>query len=87
MEKNRVIIAGPLAIAGITLVLVIRLSVNCQPSGNSVFFSGIKQPMKVVVASPLTRKAFDIEGDEIPIGSLLQEIPDLTKILEKGLPT
>ena len=79
------IIAGPLAIAGITLVLVIRLSINCQPGGSGIFFSGIKQPMKVVVASPLTKKAFDMEGDEIPMGSLLQEVPDLAEMLEKGL--
>jgi hypothetical protein len=87
MEKKKVIIAGPMAIDGITLILVIKLSVNCQPGGSGVFFSGIKQPINVVVASPLTKKAFDIEGDEIPIGPLLQEVPDLAEILEKGLPT
>jgi len=83
MEKKKVIVAGPVAIAGITLILVIRLSLNCQPTGSSIFFSGIKQPVNVVVTSPSIKKAFDIEGGEIPIGPLLQEVPDLGRILEK----
>ena len=84
MEKKKVIIAGPMAIAGITLILVIKLSLNCQPAGSSIFFSGIKQPVNVVVASPSTKKAFDVNGDEIPIGLLLQEVPDLAGMLEKA---
>jgi hypothetical protein len=84
MEKKKVIIAGPMAIAGITLILVIKLSLNCQPAGSSIFFSGIKQPINVVVASPSTKKAFDVNGDEIPIGLLLQEVPDLAGMLEKA---
>jgi hypothetical protein len=83
MEKKTVVIAGPMAIAGITLILVIKLSLNCQPGGSNIFLSGIKQPVNVVVASPLAKKAFDIEGDEIPIGQLLKEVPDLAGILEK----
>ena len=78
------IIAGPVAIAGITLILVIKLSLNCQPSGSNIFFSGIKQPINVVVVSPSTKKAFDIKGDEIPMGPLLQEVPDLAWMLEKA---
>ena len=78
------IIAGPMAIAEITLILVIKLSLNCQPAGSSIFFSGIKQPVNVVVASPSTKKAFDVNGDEIPIGLLLQEVPDLAGMLEKA---
>ncbi|MGD0352593.1 MAG: hypothetical protein ABSB38_03765 [Dehalococcoidia bacterium] len=84
MEKKKVIIAGPMAIAEITLILVIKLSLNCQPAGSSIFFSGIKQPVNVVVASPSTKKAFDVNGDEIPIGLLLQEVPDLAGMLEKA---
>ncbi len=84
MEKKKVIIAGPMALAGITLILVIKLSLNCQPAGNSIFLSGMKQPVNVVVASPSTKKAFNIEGEEIPIGTVLQEVPDLAWMLEKA---
>ena len=84
MEKKKITISSPVAIAGITLILVIKLSLNCQPSGSGVFFSGLKQPVSIVVASPSTKKAFDIKGDEIPIGPLLQEVPDLAGMLEKA---
>jgi uncharacterized spore protein YtfJ len=84
MEKKKITISSPVAIAGITLILVIKLSLNCQSGGSNIFFSGLKQPVNVVVASPSTKKAFNIDGDEIPIGPLLQEVPDLAGMLEKA---
>jgi len=84
MEKEKVVIAVPMAIAGITLILVIKLSLNCQGAGSNIFFSSIKQPINVVVASPSTKKAFNIDGDEIPISPLLHEVPDLARMLEKA---
>ena len=81
MEKKKVIIAGPMAIAGISLILVVKESVNCQPAGGSLFFSGLKQPVNLVVNSKSGRKAFDIGGNEVPIGKLLEEAPDLADAL------
>ncbi len=83
MEKKRVIIGGPIAIAGMTLILVTRLSFSCQPSGGGIFFSGTKQPVKVVVASPSAKQAFKVGGGEIPLDKLLQEVPGLAEVLEK----
>jgi hypothetical protein len=82
MEKKKVIIAGPMAIAGITLILVIKLSVNCQPAGNNIIFSGVKQPVSLVVASSASKKAFNLDGDEVPISTLLEETPGLAGMLE-----
>jgi hypothetical protein len=84
MEGKKITVSSPVAIAGITLILVIKLSLNCQGAGSNIFFSGHKQPVNVVVASPSMKKAFNIDGDEIPIGSLLQEVPDLAGMLEKA---
>jgi hypothetical protein len=84
MEKKKITIHSPVAIAGITLILVIKLSLNCQGAGSNIFLSGIKQPINVVVAAPSTKKAFNIDGDEIPIDPLLQEVPDLAGMLEKA---
>jgi hypothetical protein len=83
MEKKRVIIGSPVAIAGITLILVTKLSLSCQPSGSSIFFFGLKQPVSLVMASPSTKKAFDITGKEIPLDQLILEAPGLAGILEK----
>lgn len=75
-------ISGPMAIAGITLILVIKLSVNCQPAGNNIVFSGVKQPVSLVVKSPWANKAFNLDGDEVPISTLIEETPGLASMLE-----
>jgi hypothetical protein len=82
MEKKKVMISGPMAIAGITLILVIKLSVNCQPAGNNIVFSGVKQPVSLVVKSPWTNKAFNLDGKEVPLSKILEETPGLAGILE-----
>jgi uncharacterized spore protein YtfJ len=82
MEKKRVIISSPVAIAGTTLIPVIQSSLNCQSSGNTIFFSGIKQPVSIVVASPAVKKAFEVTGKEIPLDQLIQEVPGLVRMLE-----
>lgn len=84
MEKKKITIVGPVAIAGINLILVTRLSLHCQPSGSSIFFSGIKQPISIVVASPSAKMAFDINGKEIPLDQLIQEAPSLAEVLERA---
>jgi hypothetical protein len=81
MEKKKVMISGPMVIAGITLILVIKLSVNCQPAGNNIVFSGVKQPVSLVVKSPWINKAFNLDGDEVPISTLIEETPGLASML------
>jgi uncharacterized spore protein YtfJ len=84
MEKKRVIISSPITIDGTTLIPLVKSSLNCQSSGNTIFFSGIKQPVSIVVASPSAKKAFEITGNEIPVDQLIQEVPDLVRILESA---
>ncbi|MBN2462124.1 MAG: hypothetical protein JXB43_00820 [Dehalococcoidia bacterium] len=84
MEKKRVIISSPITIDGTTLIPVVKSSLNCQSSGNTIFFSGIKQPVSIVVASPSAKKAFEITGKEIPLDQLIQEVPDLVRILKSA---
>jgi hypothetical protein len=84
MEKKRVIIGSPVAVAGITLILVTKLSLSCQPNGSIIFFFGLKEPLSFVVASPSTKKAFEITGKEIPLNQLIQEVPGLAGMLEKA---
>jgi hypothetical protein len=84
MEKKSVTISSPVAIAGTTLILITKLSFNCQPGGSNIFFSGVKQPVGIVVASPSTKKAFEITGKEIPLNQIIQETPGLAGILERA---
>ena len=84
METERVIIGDPVAIAGTTVVPVVKLSFNCQPSCGGIFFSGVKKPVSIVVTSPSTKKAFDVNGKEISLDQLIQEAPDLAEVLKRA---
>ena len=77
-------ISGPIAIAGISLILVVKLSVNCQPMGSGMFFSGTKQPINLVINSEFGRKAFDIRGAEVQVSTLVEQAPDLAVLLGKS---
>jgi hypothetical protein len=82
MEKKSVAVTGPIAIAGISLILVTRLSASCQSSGGNIFFSGIKQPVRIVVASPHAKQAFDARGGKVSLDELVREFPHLAGALE-----
>ncbi|MBN2463936.1 MAG: hypothetical protein JXB43_10110 [Dehalococcoidia bacterium] len=84
METERVTVGDPVAIAGTTVIPVVKLSFNCQPSCGGIFFSGVKKPVSVVVTSPSTKKAFDVTGEEISLDQLIQEAPGLAEVLERA---
>jgi len=84
MEKERVTIGDPVAIAGTILIPVVKLSSKCQLACGGIFFSGVKQPVSIVAASSAVKKAFDITGDEISLDQLMQEAPGLAEILEQA---
>jgi uncharacterized spore protein YtfJ len=84
MEKKIVISGSPIATAGITLILITKLSLSCQPNGSSIFFFGLKEPVSFVVMSPSAKRAFEITGKEIPLDQLIQEIPALASMLERA---
>jgi hypothetical protein len=60
MERKEVAIENPVAVAGVTLIPVTRVSLNCQRGGYGISFFGVKQPISVVVASPSAKRAFRI---------------------------
>ena len=83
MEAKEVeIIDNPVAVAGVTLIPVAKVSIGCWPGKRSISFSGVKQPIIVVIASPSTRKAFRITGEEVPLDQLAQEVPRIKEILD-----
>ena len=82
MEKEEIRIEAPFAIAGVTLVLIVKTSLNCWQSKRSLSFFGTKQPVSVVVVSPQARRAFRINGEEVPLDQLTKEVPGLKEILE-----
>ena len=81
MEKKEVAVESPVTVSGLTLVPVVEVSVNCAHTGQVTSFSGMKQPVAVVVVSPSLKKAFRISGEEVSIEQLVQEAPALEETL------
>ena len=77
----------PLTANGVTLIPVTKLSLNCQRIGNSISFFAVKEPTSVVVLSQATRRAFNITGEEISLGQLVQDAPSIEELMERHQPT
>ena len=82
MEKKEVGIGNPVAVAGVTLIPVLQVSVSYWRGGNGISFMGVKQPVSIVVVSPSAKKAFRVTGEEVSLNQLIQEVPDVKGILE-----
>lgn len=82
MEKKEVEIGNPVTVAGVTLIPVIKVSLNYWRSNGSVSFFGVKQPIGLVVVSSSARRAFRITGEEVPLDQLIQEVPRIKEVLE-----
>lgn len=83
MEKKEVGTESPLAVAGVTLIPVARISLNYRHGNSGISFFGVKQPVAVVVVSGSTKRAFWTTGEEVPLDQLIQELPDIKEILDR----
>ena len=82
MEKEEISIEAPFAVAGVTLVPIVKASLNSWHSKGRLSFFGIKQPISVVVISPQAKRAFRIDGEEVSLDQLTEEVPGIKEILE-----
>ena len=82
MEKEKVELENPVAVAGITLVPVTKVSLNYWSNRGGLSCFGVKQPVGVVVVSPSAKRAFRITGEEISLDQLIAEIPGIKEVLE-----
>jgi len=83
MEKKEVIIESPVAVAGITLVPVTKLSLNYWRGKRGFSCFNIKQPVGVVVISPSAKRAFRITGEEVSLDQLITEAHGIKEALEE----
>ena len=81
MEKEEIRIEAPFAVAGVTLVPVVKAWLNCWQSKGRLSFFGTKQPVSVVVISAQAKRAFRISGEEISLDQLTEEVPGIKEIL------
>ena len=72
---------------GVTLIPVTKLSLNCQRIGNSISFFAVKEPTSVVVVSQAAIRVFNITGEEVSLGQLVQDAPSIEELMERYQPT
>jgi len=82
MEKEEITIEAPVAVAGATLIPIVKTSLNSWHRKGRLSFFGTKQPVSVVVVSPKARRAFRINGEEVSLDQLTKEVPSLKEVLE-----
>lgn len=86
MTKNVLGIENPVSVNGLTIIPVVKLSLNYSfAAGISVFST--KQPIAAVIVSPSQKRAFRVTGEEIPLEQLIKEIPGIKETLEKIQPS
>lgn len=82
MKEKEIEIGSPVTVAGVTLIPVIKVSLNYWRRNGSLSFFAVKQPIGMVVVSPSGKRAFRITGEEVPLDQFIQEVPGMKEVLE-----
>jgi uncharacterized spore protein YtfJ len=82
MKEKEIEIGSPVTVAGVTLIPVIKVSLNYWRRNGSLSFFGVKQPIGMVVVSPSGKRALRITGQEVPLDQFIQEVPGMKEVLE-----
>ena len=81
MEEKKIVAGAAVTIDGVTLIPVVRVSLNCWRVKGGVVSFGVKHPVGVVVVSSSTSRTFRISGEEVPLAQFTQEFPDVGEIV------
>jgi len=73
MEKKEVAINNTIAIAGLTIIPVVHVSLNYWLHNGGASFFGIREPVAVIVVSPAAKRVFRLTGEEISIDKHVEE--------------
>lgn len=83
MEKATVVIENPVALAGLTLVPVVRVVTHYWQAKGGRSWLSVKQPVAVILVSPAARRVLRVTGEEISVDELIREAPDIKEMLAK----
>ncbi len=83
MERQEVVVDNPVAVAGVTLIPVVKISLKHWRSNGGVSLLGAKRPVSIVVVSPSAKRAFRITGEEVSLDQIMREAPGIKEILER----
>ena len=77
MEKKEITINNTIAIAGLTIIPVVQVSVNNWQYNNGASFFGVKEPVAIIMISEAGKRAFRLTGEEVSIEQLSEETSEL----------
>jgi len=83
MEELRA--GNPLVAGAVTIVPIERCSLHSAAWNMGCWLSGFKEPYAIIVRDADGVRALDTEAREIPLQSLLREIPDLDALLAQSV--
>ena len=83
MGKKALTLGNPLTIGEFTILPLVKSSLDYWHHKNSLFFLKVEEPAKLLVVSPLTCKAYNMSGEEVPLDELEGELPGLKSELRR----
>ncbi len=81
MEREEIRIEAPVTVAGVNLIPIVKVSLNYWHRKGSFSLFGNKQPVNIIVISPLGTRAFRINGEEVSLDQLMEEVPGIKETL------
>jgi hypothetical protein len=81
MEKKAVITETPFKIDGLTVIPVVRISLDDRTYGKRNIAFGSRQPVAVIFSTGAKKKVLRITGEEISLEKLMEEFPDLNNFI------
>ena len=83
MEKATVVIENPVALAGLTLVPVVRVVTHYWHAKGGRSWMSVKKPVAVILVSPAVKRVLRVTGEEISLDELIREAPEIKETLAK----
>jgi hypothetical protein len=82
MEKREVTIEGPLTIGGTKIYVVTEVRIGCTSSKGRLVCFGTKKPTYTVIVSDSETRAFTVQGEEVTLERLTEDVAGIEPLLE-----
>jgi hypothetical protein len=83
MEKTEISLEVPTAIGGVIIVPIVKTTASGWKFAQALSFSGHKQPLGLIVISPLAKKGFGMDGEEVPLERFINMRPEIGAFLDQ----
>ena len=82
MEKKEIAIEGPVTIGTIKVYVVAEVWIGCTSSKGRLACFGAKKPTYTVIISDSEKRAFTVQGEEVTMERLTEDVAGIEALLE-----